>query len=116
MAKLVVIVDDEPDIAEVVSLHLKRAGFATKELVDAESFLRLIEGQSPDLIILDLILPDFDGLEICKLKWTPKFGQYDKVPRESKKEESEHGESTTITSTNLQGESGLWKLLKRKRH
>lgn len=66
MAELVVIVDDEPDIAEVVSLHLKRIGFTTREFTDGESFLKFMERQTPDLIILDLMLPDFDGLEICK--------------------------------------------------
>lgn len=78
MAKLVIIVDDEPDIAEVVSLHLKRSGFATKQFADAESFLKFIEKQTPDLIILDLMLPDFDGLEICK--YLKKREEFSSIP------------------------------------
>jgi len=78
VAKLVAIVDDEPDIAEVVSLHLKRTGFVTKEFTDGESFLKFMERQTPDLIILDLMLPDFDGLEICK--YLKKKEEFSSIP------------------------------------
>jgi len=64
--KLIAVVDDEPDILELVSLHLKNAGFKVKEFFDGESFYRFIDNQIPDLIVLDLMLPDMDGLEICK--------------------------------------------------
>jgi DNA-binding response OmpR family regulator len=66
MNKLIAVVDDEPDILELVSLHLKNAGFKIKQFLDGESFYRFIDTQIPDLIILDLMLPDMDGLEICK--------------------------------------------------
>jgi len=66
MNKLIAVVDDEPDILELVSLHLKNAGFKVKQFLDGESFYRFIDTQIPDLIILDLMLPDMDGLEICK--------------------------------------------------
>jgi len=66
MNKVVAIVDDEPDILELVSLHLKKAGFTTKGFPDAESFTSFLKTNTPDLIILDLMLPDTDGLEICK--------------------------------------------------
>lgn len=90
MAKLVVIVDDEPDIAEVVSLHLKRTGFATKEFTDGESFLKFMERQTPDLIILDLMLPDFDGLEICKyLKKKEEFSSIPIIMLTAKGEETD---------------------------
>jgi DNA-binding response OmpR family regulator len=64
--KTVVIVDDEPDIVELVSVHLKSAGFHVKGFLDAESLYDFIETDRPDLVILDLMLPDTDGLEICK--------------------------------------------------
>ena len=66
MNGLIAIVDDEPDILELVSLHLKKAGFTTREFLDAESFALFLENNSPDLIILDLMLPDKEGLDICK--------------------------------------------------
>ena len=66
MSKLVVIVDDEPDIVDLVSLHLKKAGFAVEGFLDGKSFLVFIKRRIPDLLVLDLMLPDTDGFEICK--------------------------------------------------
>lgn len=66
MTKTVAIVDDEPDLLELVALHLKRVGFQTETFLDGQTFLRYLDRQRPDLIILDLILPDVDGFEICK--------------------------------------------------
>ncbi|MCJ7582623.1 MAG: response regulator [Candidatus Aminicenantes bacterium] len=63
---LIVIVDDEPDILELVSLHLRRAGFQVEEFLDAKSFYAFLEKRHPALLLLDLMLPDADGLEICK--------------------------------------------------
>ncbi len=74
MNKLIAIVDDEPDIVELVSINLKKAMFKVNGFSDAESFYRFLEEKIPDLIILDLMLPDADGLEICKyLKKEDKF-------------------------------------------
>ncbi len=73
-AKLVAIVDDEPDIVELVSLHLEKAGFKVKSFEDATSLFKFINNNTPDLFILDLMLPDADGFEICKfLKKEEKF-------------------------------------------
>jgi len=66
MNELITIVDDEPDILELVSLHLKKSGFRVKGFPDAESFTAFLDTDTPNLIILDLMLPDIDGLEICK--------------------------------------------------
>lgn len=66
MTSLIAIVDDEPDILELVSLNLKKNGFKIKEFSDANSFLKYIQNDLPALVILDLMLPDFDGMEICK--------------------------------------------------
>ena len=67
MGKLIAIVDDEEDIVELVSLHLKKNGFSAKEFHEAGPFLRFLRSNIPDLIVLDLMLPDMDGFEICKL-------------------------------------------------
>jgi DNA-binding response OmpR family regulator len=66
VSALIAIVDDEPDIVELVSINLKKASFRVKEFSDAESFLRSLGAEAPDLIILDLMLPDMDGFEVCR--------------------------------------------------
>lgn len=65
--KTVVIVDDEQDIVELVSHHLKREGFLVKEFNKGREFFYYLESIIPDLIILDIMLPGVDGLEICKM-------------------------------------------------
>ncbi len=66
MKNLIAVIDDEPDIVELVSLHLKKAGFDTKGFLNAEDFFDFIGKNIPDLILLDLMLPDADGFEVCK--------------------------------------------------
>jgi len=63
---LVVVLDDDPDILELVSVHLRRAGMKVREFVDGESFYRSLSRDIPDLVLLDLMLPDADGMEVCK--------------------------------------------------
>jgi len=64
--KTIAIIDDEPDIVDLISLHLKKAGFDAREFLNAEDFFDFIGKDVPDLILLDLMLPDADGFEICK--------------------------------------------------
>ncbi|MBW6515254.1 MAG: response regulator transcription factor [Candidatus Cloacimonetes bacterium] len=64
--KLIFIVDDEPDILELVDLNLKKAGFRTKKFEDTIDLISQIEMTPPSLIILDLMLPHTDGMELCK--------------------------------------------------
>ena len=66
LKKLIVIIDDEPDIVQLVSLHLKKSGFDVKGFLNAEDFFDFIGKKLPDLILLDLMLPDADGFEVCK--------------------------------------------------
>lgn len=67
MNKFIAVVDDEPDIVELITLQLKKAGFKAEGFLEAKNFLESLEKQVPDLVLLDFMLPDIDGLEVCKL-------------------------------------------------
>jgi DNA-binding response OmpR family regulator len=62
----VLVVDDEPTIREVVCRYLERDGFTTVEAADGESALASIEESEPALVVLDVMLPGVDGLEVCR--------------------------------------------------
>lgn len=64
--KKIYIVDDEPDISELVSVNLSKSGFTTMQFENGDSFFKQLNSSKPDLIILDVMLPDSDGFEICK--------------------------------------------------
>lgn len=65
-AYTVYIVDDEKDILELVSEYLTQKGYAVKTFENGDSFLKEFEKSEPDIVILDIMLPDIDGYEICK--------------------------------------------------
>jgi two-component system alkaline phosphatase synthesis response regulator PhoP len=62
----ILIVDDEKDIVKMLDYNLKKEGFRTALAYDGEDALDLANRDNPDLIILDLMLPGMDGLEVCK--------------------------------------------------
>ena len=64
--KRILIVEDEPSIAEVVSLYMKRAGYQVQIAVDGRQAMTIFERQTPDLVILDLMLPEVDGLALTR--------------------------------------------------
>ncbi len=66
IVKTVLIVDDEPKIVQIARDYLENAGFSVLAAYDGESALAAIRNQSPDLIVLDLGLPDMDGLDVCR--------------------------------------------------
>jgi two-component system phosphate regulon response regulator PhoB len=63
----VLVVDDEPDVLDLVSYNLGQAGFLVETAADGAEGLRKARSAVPDLILLDLMLPEMDGLEVCKL-------------------------------------------------
>jgi two-component system alkaline phosphatase synthesis response regulator PhoP len=65
--KKILVVEDEPDIRELVRYNLENGGFHVVETEDGEAALRLVEKEKPALVILDLMLPNADGLEICRM-------------------------------------------------
>ena len=62
----VLVVDDDPTVSDVVRRYLERAGFGVLLAGDGQSALDLAEKTRPDLVILDLMLPGIDGLEVCR--------------------------------------------------
>jgi DNA-binding response OmpR family regulator len=66
MHETIAVVDDEPDILELVAIHLKKNHFRVREFSDGAGFIKYLDSEIPDLVVLDLMLPDADGLEICK--------------------------------------------------
>lgn len=65
--KKIIVVDDEPDILDIISTNLKNAGYETVTASGGASALKLIEKEKPDLVLLDLMMPEPDGLEVCKI-------------------------------------------------
>jgi two-component system phosphate regulon response regulator PhoB len=66
MAKILV-VDDEPDAIELIKFNLKGAGYDVLTASDGDEALKKARSVLPDLIILDVMLPEVDGLEVCKI-------------------------------------------------
>jgi DNA-binding response OmpR family regulator len=60
------VVDDEEDLARLVADYLARDGFAVQVALDGERALELARASSPDVVVLDLMLPGIDGVEVCR--------------------------------------------------
>jgi DNA-binding response OmpR family regulator len=66
MNEKILVVDDEPIVTEVVERYLVREGFRVAVVRDGAAALAAVESEAPDLIVLDLMLPKLDGLEVCR--------------------------------------------------
>ncbi len=64
--KTILVVDDNPNIVDLVRMYLEGAGFATIAAADGPSAVELHRTAGPDLVILDLMLPGMDGFEVCR--------------------------------------------------
>src|SRR3954462_1059895 len=62
----VLVVEDEPSIASFVSAYLKNAGYGVRTAATGGDALRQVAAEKPALVVLDLMLPDIDGIEVCK--------------------------------------------------
>jgi len=62
----IVVVDDDPTVADVVGRYLRRDGHAVEWVQDGFEALRRVAEEPPDLVVLDLMLPGMDGLEVCR--------------------------------------------------
>ncbi len=62
----ILIVDDDTNISELISLYLNKEGYDTKEVADGKVALQVFESYKPDLVLLDIMLPGADGYDVCK--------------------------------------------------
>ncbi|HPD57273.1 MAG TPA: response regulator [Smithellaceae bacterium] len=62
----ILIVDDEKDIVDLIAYNLESEGFSVAKAYDGESAIRMIKAKKPDLVILDLMLPGINGIDVCK--------------------------------------------------
>ena len=65
-SKHILVVEDEPDVSELLKHQLNNAGYEVTIAEDGEDGLRKVRKLMPDLIILDLMIPEINGLEVCK--------------------------------------------------
>jgi len=66
MNELIAVVDDEKSILELTTIHLKKAGFKVVTFTNGQEYSDFVKNTIPDLTILDLMLPDMDGMDLCK--------------------------------------------------
>ena len=86
----IVVVEDEPDILEVLSFNLQREGFEVMSVSSGPEGIRMIEQERPDLVLLDLLLPGVDGLDICRhVRSEPELKQTPVIMVTAKGEESD---------------------------
>ncbi len=86
----ILIIEDDEDIQELVRYNLTREGYRLKSVVSGEEGLRAAKAEVPDVILLDLMLPGIDGLELCRmLKADPKVRHIPIVMLTAKGEEAD---------------------------
>ena len=90
MKEKILIVDDEKDIVKMLEYNLRKEGFRTLFAYDGEDALDLAGRERPDLVVLDLMLPGLDGLEVCKaLKKESKTSSVPVIMLTAKKQETD---------------------------
>jgi len=88
--KKILIVEDEEDIAQLVKHYLEKDGFRTAIAKTGPEGLRLVKSEVPDMVILDLMLPEMDGLEVCKkIRSLPDIAMLPVLMLTAKAEESD---------------------------
>lgn len=74
--KKILVVDDEPDVTDLVAYHLKAKGFHVETLNDATASISKARAYNPDLAILDIMMPDLSGIQVCRiLRADPKLAR-----------------------------------------
>ncbi len=76
--KSIFIVEDEPDILELIAINLEKSGYFVRKFMTASDLFSNLKKSVPDLILLDIMLPDNDGVEVCKT--LNKSPDYSSIP------------------------------------
>ena len=88
--KKILVVEDEQDILQLITLYLEKEGFRTVSAKTGAEGLRQVKQEKPDLVVLDLMLPEMDGLEVCKrLRSSPDTALLPIIMLTAKAEESD---------------------------
>ncbi len=66
MEKKILVVDDEKPIADILEFNLKKEGYEVHCAYDGNEALQMVEDLNPDMILLDIMLPNKDGVEVCR--------------------------------------------------
>jgi two-component system, OmpR family, alkaline phosphatase synthesis response regulator PhoP len=89
-SKKILVVEDEHDILQLVKLYLEKEGFRTVSAKTGTEALQQVKQEKPDLVVLDLMLPEIDGLEVCKrLRSSPETAMLPIIMLTAKAEESD---------------------------
>ena len=76
----ILVVDDDPDMRETLQMILESGGHKVFLAEDGEQCLAKLKEERPDLLILDLLMPNMDGFEVCKALKDPRLAKYAKIP------------------------------------
>ena len=88
--KQILVVEDDEDIADLVAHHLRQAGYLTRVVNRGEEVLSVVRSDPPDLMVLDLMLPTINGLEICRaIRSSPETASLPIIMLTAKSEEAD---------------------------
>ena len=80
MPDKILVVDDDPDILDAVSMILESQGYQVVTARDGVEGLATLKAENPDLMILDLLMPKMDGFGVCKELQDPRWAKYKNIP------------------------------------
>lgn len=76
----ILVVDDDPDMREALQMILESEGYSVVMAEDGKECLSQLKSEKPDLLILDLLMPNMDGFEVCKALKDPRHAKYGRIP------------------------------------
>jgi DNA-binding response OmpR family regulator len=90
LVKRILVVDDEPELVKAIQIRLEQAGYEVLSADDGQEGLEKARKESPDLILLDLMLPKMDGYKVCRmLKFDEKYKQIPIIMLTARAQESD---------------------------